>query len=155
MADSWRWTLAYDLALTTDSDLDVDDEGVWNIVRDREERRKMAELKRLGNMQVLRYLEEKKSNTQAYEARLYYKYAYPLASLVMVLIAVPFSFLMGNRGTLFGIGAAIGISMAFWFAFAMFSALGTAALLPPFISAFAPVFIFTAASVYLFINIKT
>ncbi len=103
----------------------------------------------------IRCLEEKKSNTQAYEARLYYKYAYPLASLVMVLIAVPFSFLMGNRGTLFGIGAAIGISMAFWFAFAMFSALGTAALLPPFISAFAPVFIFTAASVYLFINIKT
>lgn len=52
--------VAYDLALTTDSDLDINDEGVWGIVRDREERRRMAELKRLGNVQVLRYLEKKK-----------------------------------------------------------------------------------------------
>ncbi len=52
--------VAYDLALTTDSDLDINDEGVWHIVRDREERRRMAELKRLGNVQVLRFLERKK-----------------------------------------------------------------------------------------------
>ncbi len=103
----------------------------------------------------IQYLKERKSNTQKYEAKLYYKYAYPLSSLVMVLIAIPFSFLMGNRGTFFGIGIAIGISMVFWFAFAMFSALGTAAILSPFISAFAPVFIFTSVSIYLFMNIKT
>ena len=103
----------------------------------------------------IKYLKEKKSNTQKYEAKLYYKYAYPLSSLVMVLIAIPFSFLMGNRGTFFGIGIAIGISMVFWFAFAMFSALGSAAILSPFISAFAPIFIFTAVSIYLFMNIKT
>jgi LPS export ABC transporter permease LptG/LPS export ABC transporter permease LptF len=103
----------------------------------------------------IEYLKEKKSNTQKYEAKLYYKYAYPLSSLVMVLIAIPFSFLMGNRGTFFGIGIAIGISMAFWFAFAMFSALGSAAILSPFISAFAPIFIFTTVSIYLFMNIKT
>jgi LPS export ABC transporter permease LptF/LPS export ABC transporter permease LptG len=103
----------------------------------------------------IQYLKEKKSNTQKYEAKLYYKYAYPLSSLVMVLIAIPFSFLMGNRGTFFGIGIAIGISMVFWFAFAMFSALGSAAILSPFISAFAPTFIFTAVSIYLFMNIKT
>ncbi len=103
----------------------------------------------------IQYLKEKKSNTQKYEATLFYKYAYPLASLVMVLIAVPFSFLMGNRGTFFGIGIAIGISMVFWFAFAVFSALGTAAILSPFISAFAPIFVFTAISIYLFMNIKT
>jgi LPS export ABC transporter permease LptF/LPS export ABC transporter permease LptG len=103
----------------------------------------------------IQYLKEKKSNTQKYEAKLYYKYAYPLSSLVMVLIAIPFSFLMGNRGTFFGIGIAIGISMVFWFAFAMFSALGSAAILSPFISAFAPIFIFTAVSIYLFMNVKT
>jgi lipopolysaccharide export system permease protein len=105
--------------------------------------------------QYIEYLKEKKSNTQKYEAKLYYKYAYPLASLVMVLIAVPFSFLMGNRGTFFGIGIAIAISVVFWFSFAMFSALGSAAILSPFISAFAPIFIFTALSIYLFMNVKT
>ena len=103
----------------------------------------------------IKYLEEKRSNTQKYEAQLYYKYAYPLSSLIMVLIAVPFSFLMGNRGTFFGIGIAIAISMVFWFSFAVFSALGSAALLSPFISAFGPLFIFTAVSIYLFMNIKT
>lgn len=52
--------VAYDLAITSDQDLDINDEGVWHIVRDREEKRKTAELKRLGNVQVLRYLEQKK-----------------------------------------------------------------------------------------------
>jgi len=101
------------------------------------------------------YLKEKKSDTQKFEAKLYYNYAFPLSSLMMVLIAIPFSFLMGNRGTLFGIGVAIGISMVFWFAFAVFSALGSAAILSPFISAFAPIFIFSAMSIYLFSNVKT
>ncbi|NIM16485.1 MAG: LptF/LptG family permease [Candidatus Aminicenantes bacterium] len=103
----------------------------------------------------IRYLEEKKSDTQKYEAQLYYKYAFPLSSLVMVLIAIPFSFLMGKKGTLFGIGVAIGISMFFWFTFAVFSALGSAAILSPFISAFAPLFIFAIISGYLFMNVKT
>jgi len=52
--------VAYDLATTSDSDLDINDEGVWGIVRSREDRRKLAELKRLGNVQILRYLEKKK-----------------------------------------------------------------------------------------------
>jgi lipopolysaccharide export LptBFGC system permease protein LptF len=71
------------------------------------------------------------------------------------LIAIPFSFIMGSRGTLFGIGMAVAISMIFWFVFAVFSALGTAGILSPFISAFGPLFLFTAVSIYLFINIKT
>jgi LPS export ABC transporter permease LptF/LPS export ABC transporter permease LptG len=103
----------------------------------------------------IRYLQEKKSDTRKYEAKLQYKYAFPLSSLIMVLIAIPFSFIMGNKGTLFGIGIAIGISMVFWFVFAVFSALGTAAILTPFISAFAPLLIFTIISFYLFMNVKT
>jgi len=103
----------------------------------------------------IRYLQEKKSDTQKFEAKLYYKYAFPFSSFVMVLIAIPFSFIMGNRGTLFGIGLAVGISMSFWFVFAVCSALGSASILTPFISAFAPLIIFTTLSVYLFLNLKT
>ncbi len=101
------------------------------------------------------YLEEKKSDTSRYEAKLYNKYAFPLSSLIMVLIAIPFSFMMGNRGTLYGIGIAIGISMIFWFSFAVFSALGTAGIMSPFLSAFAPIFLFIAISFNLFMNLKT
>lgn len=101
------------------------------------------------------YLKEKNTETVKYEARFFYKYAFPLSSLMMVLIAIPFSFFMGKRGTLFGIGIAIAISMVFWFAFAAFSALGSAGILSPFLSAFAPIFLFTLISFYLFTNVKT
>jgi len=103
----------------------------------------------------IQYLKDKKAETHKYEAQLYYKYAFPLSSVMMVLIAIPFSFLMGYRGTLFGIGIAVAMSIIFWFAFGFFNALGSAGLLSPFLSAFAPIFIFAALSTYLFINVKT
>ncbi len=105
--------------------------------------------------EYIRYLERNKSDTKIYEAQLQNRYAFPLASLVMVLIAIPFSFMMGKKGTLYGIGFAIGISIIFWGTFAVFSALGSAALLSPFLSAFAPLFIFSGISIYLFMHVKT
>lgn len=39
---------------------DIDDEAVWGILQDREQARRDAELMRLGNIQVLRYLEQRK-----------------------------------------------------------------------------------------------
>lgn len=39
---------------------DIDDEAVWGILQDREQARRDAELRRLGNIQVLRYLESRK-----------------------------------------------------------------------------------------------
>jgi lipopolysaccharide export system permease protein len=101
------------------------------------------------------YLKRNQSNPRKFEAKLYYKYAFPFSSLVMVLIAIPFSFMMGNRGTLYGIGIAVGISMVFWGAIGIFSALGSTTVLSPFLSAFAPLFLFAALSIYLFVNIKT
>ena len=103
----------------------------------------------------IQYLKDNKSDTARYEAQLNNRYAFPFASLVMVLIAIPFSFSMGKKGTLYGIGFAVGISIIFWGAFGIFSALGSTALLPPFISAFAPLLIFSGFSIYMFINLKT
>jgi len=103
----------------------------------------------------INYLEENKSDTKRYEARLFYKYSFPFSSLIMVLIAIPFSFLMGKKGALYGIGIAVGLSMIFWSGIGIFSALGSTGSLSPFISAFAPIFIFLAFSTYLFINVKT
>jgi len=103
----------------------------------------------------IRFLRENHSDSQRYEAQLYYKYAYPLSAFIMVLIAVPFSFMMGNRGTLFGIGIAIAISMIFWATMSIFSALGSTAVVSPFWSAFAPLFIFAAISFYLLLVLRT
>jgi len=52
--------IAFDEAQTSEYELDINDEALWNIIQDREQKRTMAEMKRLGNVQVLRYLEKKK-----------------------------------------------------------------------------------------------
>lgn len=110
----------------------------------------IRELKR-----YIRFLKSSNSETARFEAQLYYNYAFPFSSLVMVLIAIPFSFLMGNKGTLYGIGVAIGISMAYWGILGVFSSLGSTAILSPALSAFAPLVIFVTISTILLLNIKT
>jgi hypothetical protein len=52
-------TMTYDLA-TLQLQRDIDDEAVWGILQEREADRRAAELRRLGNVQVLRYLEQQK-----------------------------------------------------------------------------------------------
>jgi len=51
--------VTYDKAVI-DLQRDIDDEAIWGILKKRQEARRAAELKRLGNVQVLRYLEKQK-----------------------------------------------------------------------------------------------
>lgn len=55
--------LIYDLAVL-DTDRDIEDEGIWNIIYDRETARKVFEMERFGHSQVLRYLEQQKQATE-------------------------------------------------------------------------------------------
>jgi LPS export ABC transporter permease LptG len=103
----------------------------------------------------IHYLKDNNSDTQRFRAELFQKYAFPFSSLIMVLIAIPFSFMMGSKGTLYGIGIAVGISMIFWGIVGMFNSLGTAALLSPALSAFAPLILFAALSMGLFLQVRT
>ena len=52
-------SLVYDKAVL-DIERDIDDEAIWGILQGREEARRNQELLRLGNLQVLRYLETQK-----------------------------------------------------------------------------------------------
>ncbi|MDR2370567.1 MAG: flagellar filament outer layer protein FlaA [Treponema sp.] len=49
----------YDKAVL-DTDRDIDDESLWDIIKDRETARKIWEMERFGQNQVLRYLESQK-----------------------------------------------------------------------------------------------
>jgi hypothetical protein len=51
--------ITYDKAVI-DTQKDIDDEAIWGILQQRAEARRIAELKRLGNVQVLRFLERQK-----------------------------------------------------------------------------------------------
>jgi len=58
-------TITYDKAIL-DTTRDINDEAIWGILQQRQEARRLAELKRLGNVQVLRFLEQQKMDqTQA------------------------------------------------------------------------------------------
>jgi hypothetical protein len=60
-------TLTYDLA-TLDLQGDIDNEAVWGILQEREAERRRAELRRLGNTQILRYLERLKQDQSEAQA---------------------------------------------------------------------------------------
>ncbi|MDR2210271.1 MAG: flagellar filament outer layer protein FlaA [Spirochaetaceae bacterium] len=53
----------YDKAIL-DTDRDIDDEGRWHIIQTREEQKKVWEMERFGEQQILRYLEQQKQATE-------------------------------------------------------------------------------------------
>jgi hypothetical protein len=54
----------YDKAVL-DTDRDIDDENLWHIIQDRETARKIWEMERFGQNQVLRYLEQQKQAAES------------------------------------------------------------------------------------------
>ncbi len=56
-------TITYDKAILR-PERDINDEIIWGILSARQEARKAAELKRMGNMQVLRFLEKQKMHKE-------------------------------------------------------------------------------------------
>ena len=48
-----------------DTERDIEDEALWNIIKDRETARKVWEMERFGQNQVLRYLDSQKQATEA------------------------------------------------------------------------------------------
>ena len=59
--------VTYDQAIIQDIDTDLNHEQIWGILAEREVERQNAELKRLGNLHILRYLEEKKMHQEEEE----------------------------------------------------------------------------------------
>ena len=56
--------IIYDKAVL-DTDRDIDDEGLWHIISDRETAKKKWEMSRFGQQQILRYLEQQKIATES------------------------------------------------------------------------------------------
>ncbi len=94
-------------------------------------------------------------DTVKFRVQLAEKLSFPLVGLIMAVIAVPFSFLMGRRGALYGIGVSLGLAMIFWGALGVFRSLGYLQILPPFLAAWAPSFIFGIIGLYMLFTVKT
>jgi LPS export ABC transporter permease LptG/LPS export ABC transporter permease LptF len=89
------------------------------------------------------------------EVALQSKFAFPLAALVTVLIAIPFSFTPGKKGALYGIGMAIGIGLSYYVTTRLFAFMGETAMLPPGIAAWAPNALFSIGALYGLFNVRT
>jgi len=86
---------------------------------------------------------------------LHKKVAFPLVPLIMGMIAVPFAFSTGKRGSLYGIGLSIFIGISYWVFQGFFEQLGSAGKLTPLLAAWAPNLIFGAGGIHLLFTIRT
>jgi LPS export ABC transporter permease LptG len=87
--------------------------------------------------------------------QLHRKLAFPLVSLVMTVLGIPFAFVVARRGALYGVAASILIAIVYWACLAVFEALGNNALLPPVLAAWAPNLLFGSAGLYYMLTMET
>lgn len=105
--------------------------------------------------QYIEELEERDFDTVRYKVDLNYKVSFPLASLIMTLLGIPFAFSMGKRGTLVGIGLSIVIAMIYWGGIGIFKSLGYLNYLDAFLAAWGPNLIFGLIGLYLLFTLRT
>ena len=86
---------------------------------------------------------------------LWKKTSWPFISLVMALIALPFSFRMGKRGALYGVGIALLVGFVYWTLFGVFTKFGEVGNLPAVLSAWSANILFAIAAMYLFLRVET
>lgn len=86
---------------------------------------------------------------------LHRKIAFPLVTIVMTLLAVPFAVLTGRRGALYGIGVGIVFAIVYWTANNAFGAVGSAGLMAPALAAWAPNLLFGAGAAFLLLTART
>ena len=100
-------------------------------------------------------LKESHFETTRFRVDLNNKVSFPLACLVVVLLGIPFAFIMGKRGTLVGIGLSFAIAIVYWGAIGIFKSLGYAGYLSPFLGAWGPNLVFGLIGLYLIFNLRT
>jgi LPS export ABC transporter permease LptG len=103
----------------------------------------------------IRDLRQSGFDTTRLRVQLNRKIAYPLITLVMAILAIPFSLSAGKRGSIAGIGAAIGVAIAYWVVAAVFENLGNVNTLPAIMAAWSPDLLFGIAGSYLLLRSPT
>jgi LPS export ABC transporter permease LptF/LPS export ABC transporter permease LptG len=89
------------------------------------------------------------------EVELHSKLALPAVAIVMALLGIPFAFIVGRRGALYGIGVALLLAIVYWSCVKIFEGLGVNALLAPALAMWAPNILFAGAAVYLLLCLDT
>jgi lipopolysaccharide export LptBFGC system permease protein LptF len=83
------------------------------------------------------------------------KIAFPLVTVIMTLLAIPFAVTTGRRGALYGIGIGIALAILYWIMLTVFGAIGERGILGPVIAAWAPNILFGSVAAYSILTVRT
>jgi LPS export ABC transporter permease LptF/LPS export ABC transporter permease LptG len=83
------------------------------------------------------------------------KISFPLVAPIIILLAIPFSILVGTRGAVGGLALGVGIAIVYWAASALTEAMGAVGQLPPLLAAWAPDTVFGFLGLYFFLKMPT
>lgn len=112
----------------------------------------------MGFTELRAYVQEVRDSGQAVpalEVALQDRVAFPFASLVMALVALPFAFRLERKGALYGLGLAIVLGICFLAVFAFFRTLGQVGTFPAVVASWSPNVLFGLLSAYLFLGVKS
>jgi LPS export ABC transporter permease LptG len=103
----------------------------------------------------IRDLQQSGFDTTPLRVQLNRKLSYPLLTLVMAILAVPFSLSVGKRGNLAGIGAAVALAILWYVLAGISENLGNVNSLPAVLAAWSPDVLFAMAGSYLLLRTPT
>jgi LPS export ABC transporter permease LptF/LPS export ABC transporter permease LptG len=83
------------------------------------------------------------------------KLSFPVIAPIIILLAIPFSVLVGTRGAIGGLALGVGIAIVYWAASALTEAMGAIGQLPPLLAAWAPDTIFGFLGMYFLLRMPT
>jgi len=108
--------------------------------------------------ELKRFIEEQAAsgiNVVPLTIELQKKLAFPLVTVVMTLLAIPFGMTTGKRGTLYGIGIGIVMALSYWIVGNAFAAIGKAGMLDPIMAGWAPNVLAAGCAAYLLLTART
>jgi LPS export ABC transporter permease LptF/LPS export ABC transporter permease LptG len=83
------------------------------------------------------------------------KLSFPLITLIMAVLAVPFSMSAAKKGAITGVAVAVTIAVVYTVVTRLFEAMGDLSQLPPALAAWSPDLIFALVGAYLILKIPT
>jgi lipopolysaccharide export LptBFGC system permease protein LptF len=93
--------------------------------------------------------------TKRLSVQLNKKIAYPLVTLVMAILAIPFALSMGKKGSLTGIATAISLAIVYYVVALIFESLGNVNTLPAVLAAWTPDLLVGLTGAYLLLRTPT
>ncbi|HEV3510425.1 MAG TPA: LPS export ABC transporter permease LptF [Candidatus Sulfotelmatobacter sp.] len=83
------------------------------------------------------------------------KLSYPVITLIMAILAIPFALSTGKKGAVTGVAVAVGVAVFYTVISRLFEAMGEVNQLPPALAAWSPDLIFVLVGGYLVLKVPT